>query len=71
MKTQPYGNKRSRPSDRGSWANEVFVFRVVSLPVEINPEKSIATLQGGILNVTLPKAAAKPVRVEVKTGVAA
>ena len=46
-------------------ANEVF--RVVSLPMEINPEKSIATLQDGILHMTLPKAtAAKPVRVEVK-----
>jgi HSP20 family protein len=46
-------------------ANEVF--RVVSLPMEINPEKSIATLQDGILHMTLPRAAAaKPVRVEVK-----
>jgi HSP20 family protein len=51
-------------------ANEVF--RVVSLPMEINPEKSIATLQDGILHVTLPKAApAKPVRVEVKAAAVA
>ncbi len=48
------------------------VFRVVSLPTEINPEKSIATLQDGVLQLTLPRAAAaKPVRVEVKAAAVA
>ncbi len=48
------------------------VFRVVSLPVEVNPEKSIAALQDGVLQLTLPRAAAaKPVRVEVKAAAVA
>jgi HSP20 family protein len=70
-KEQPTERKTRKTTFSEFPANEVFVSRVVSLPVEINPEKSIATLQDGILHVTLPKAAAKPVRVEVKTGVAA
>jgi HSP20 family protein len=46
-------------------ANEIC--RVVSLRAEVNPEKTTAALQDGLLHLTLPKAASnKAVRVEVK-----
>jgi len=42
--------------------------RVVTLPVDIDPEKVQASLKDGILTVTLPKAEeAKPRRITVKT----
>jgi len=41
---------------------------VVTLPVDIDPEKVQASLKDGILTVTLPKAEeAKPRRITVKT----
>lgn len=43
------------------------IFRMVSLPEEINPKQATASLSDGILSLTLPKAAeAKATRLEVK-----
>lgn len=41
------------------------VFRNISLPININPDKAIARLDKGVLEITLPKAA-PPKLVEVK-----
>jgi HSP20 family protein len=43
------------------------IFRVVNLPLEVNPEKVTAALQDGVLLVSLPKVATtKTTRVEIK-----
>ena len=43
--------------------------RVVRLPVEVNAEKVQASLQNGVLRLTLPKAeAAKPRKIQVNAG---
>lgn len=43
--------------------------RVVRLPVEIDAEKVQATLNDGVLRITLPKAeAVRPKKIEVKSG---
>jgi HSP20 family protein len=43
------------------------IFRMVNLPTKVNPDKVNASLQDGILHITLPKAAtAKANNVEVK-----
>ncbi len=43
--------------------------RVVRLPVEVDPDKVQASLQDGVLRLTLPKAeAAKPRKIQVNAG---
>ena len=43
--------------------------RVVRLPAEVNAEKVQASLQDGVLRLTLPKAeAAKPRKIQVNAG---
>ena len=43
------------------------IFRVLILPTKVNPDKVTASLQQGVLQVTLPKAnGVKPNKVEVK-----
>ena len=43
------------------------LFRVLNLPTKINPDRVTATMQDGVLNITLPKAAASRAnKVEVK-----
>ena len=36
------------------------MFRILQLPVEVDPDRSTATLRGGILEVSLPKAFPQP-----------
>ena len=43
------------------------LFRVLNLPTKVNPDKVSASLQDGVLNITLPKASpAKANKVEVR-----
>jgi len=48
------------------------LFRALNLPTEINPEKAQGSLADGVLQVVLPKATSKAVRLDLKsTAVAA
>lgn len=62
-------NTRQRSAEKTIYSEceKSQIFRVVNLPTKVNPDKVTASLQQGVLQVTLPKAnGVKPNKVEVK-----
>jgi HSP20 family molecular chaperone IbpA len=47
--------------------NSSEIFRVIALPVEVDTSKATATLNNGIIELTLPKTAQSAAKLDVKT----